>query len=143
MTTPTLIYEDDALRLTWHDDQKYYLSDWQPKFHKGEALKRAYQACLDAARARRGAIWLADASKMPVIDQSDQPWISQWFFPEFVRAGARYQASVVPAREVGRMSAFKAVEKAQAIGALVISVHKTRAEAEAAIREWRAKQEAS
>jgi hypothetical protein len=102
-------------------------------------LKRAYQACLDAARPRRGAIWLADASKMPVIDQTDQPWISGWFFPEFVRAGARYQASVVPAREVGRMSAFKAVEKAQSIGALTISVHKTRAEAEAAIRDWREK----
>ena len=58
-----------------------------------------------------------------------------------MRAGARYQASVVPAREVGKMSAFKAVEKAQAIGALTISVHKTRAEAEAAIREWRAKHE--
>ena len=139
MATSTLYYEDDALRITWHEPLEYYLSDWQPKFHKGEVLKRAYQACLDAARARRGAIWLADASKMPVIDQTDQPWISGWFFPEFVRAGARYQASVVPAREVGKRSAIKAVEKAQAIGALTISVHKTRAEAEAAIRDWREK----
>jgi hypothetical protein len=136
---PTLIYQDDALRIYWHEDPHYYLSDWQPVFRKGEALKRAYQACLDAARARRGAVWLADASKMAVIDQSDQPWISEWFFPEFVKAGARYQASVVPEREVGKMSAFKAVEKAQVVGALSISVHKTRAEAEAAIRDWHEK----
>ncbi len=141
MAPPTLIYEDEALKLTWQPDPGYYLSDWQPKFQKGELLKRAYQACLDAARARRGAIWLADASKMPVIDQTDQPWISGWFFPEFVRAGARYQASVVPAREVGKMSAFRAVENSQVIGALTISLHKTRAEAEAAIREWVQKQQ--
>ncbi len=139
MPTPTLVYQDDALKIFWNAEQSYYLSEWQPVFRKGEALKRAYQACLDAARARPGAIWLADARKIAVIDQADQRWIADWFFPEFVRAGARYQASVIPEKEVGKMSAFKAVEKAQQVGALTITAHATRADAEAAIREWREK----
>jgi hypothetical protein len=138
--SPTLIHQDDALRIYWNADERYYLSEWQPVFRKGEALKIAYQACLDAARAKPGAVWLADASKIAVIDQADQRWIADWFFPEFVRAGARFQASVVPEKEVGKMSAFKAVEKAQQVGALTITAHATRAEAEAAIREWHAKQ---
>jgi len=139
VSAPTLVYEDDALKIYWNEDSGYYLSEWQPVFRKGAVLKRAYQACLDAARARPGAIWLADASKMAVIDQADQIWVADWFFPEFVRAGARYQASVIPEKEVGKMSAFKAVERAQKAGELMITAHASRAEAEAAIRAWREK----
>src|SRR6516164_5990374 len=64
----TLVYQDDILRIYWHEKHQYYLSDWQPVFRKGEELRRAYQACIDAARARPGALWLVDASKFAVID---------------------------------------------------------------------------
>ena len=141
MPGPTLIYEDDALRIYWNEDRGYYLSEWQPNFRKGDALRRAYQACLDAARARPGAPWLADASRIAVIDQADQRWIADWFFPEFVRAGARYQASVVPVKEVGKMSAFKAVEKVRQDGELLMTTHPSRADAESAIASWREKHE--
>ena len=141
MSKLTLIYQDDALRLYWHEQHEYYLAEWQPVFRKGEDLKRAYQKCLDAARARRGAPWLADVSKVAVLDRADQQWISDWFFPEFIRAGARYQASVVPVKEVGKMSAFKAVEKVRKASDLLMTTHASRAEAEAAITSWREKHE--
>ena len=136
MPGPALIYEDDALRIYWNEDRGYYLSEWQPNYRKGDALRRAYQGCLDAARARPGAPWLADASRIPVIDQADQRWIADWFFPEFIRAGARYQASVVPVKEVGRMSARKAVEKVRQQGDLLMTRHPSLADAEAAIVAW-------
>jgi len=135
----TLVYQDEVLRIYWHDTHHYYLSEWQPVFRKGEELRRAYQACIDAARARPGALWLADASKFAVIDAADVKWIETWFWPEFVRAGAVYEAAVAPEKAVAKMSASRSVEKMLGKGGFEISVHPTRAEAEAALLEWRAK----
>jgi len=135
----TQIYKDDVLQIFWHEEHEYYLSDWQNVFRKGADLKRAYQACIDAAKARPGALWLADCSKFAVIDQNDVKWIESWFWPEFIKAGARYEAAVVPEKEVAKMSANRSVEKILKAGGFEISAHSTRASAEAALLEWREK----
>jgi hypothetical protein len=135
----TLVYEDDSLRIYWNEPHAYYLSDWQPVFRKGADLRRSYQACIDAARARPGALWLADASKFAVIDPGDVKWIESWFWPEFIRAGAVYEAAVMPEKEVAKMAANRSVEKMLKAGGFEITVHATRPEAEAALLEWRAK----
>jgi hypothetical protein len=138
-TKLTLLHEDDSLRLYWHEQHEYFLAEWQPVFRKGAALKRSYQACLEAARKRRGAPWIADVSKVAVIDKDDQRWISDWFFPEFVRAGVTYQAAVRAEKAVGKMSTQAAASSIWKSGTLEMSAHDTRAEAEAAILAWRAK----
>ncbi len=135
----TLVYQDDALKIYWNEQHAYYLSDWQPVFRKGADLRRCYQACIDAARARPGALWLADASKFAVLDPADVKWIEGWFWPEFIRAGAIYEAAVMPEKEVAKMSANRSVEKMLRSGGFEITVHTTRAEAEAALLEWRRK----
>jgi hypothetical protein len=132
----TLVKREDAVVIYWHEQHGYFLSDWQPVFTKGVALKRAYQACLDAARTRRGAPWLADASQLVVMDAADIAWIEDWFWPEFVKAGARYEAAVVPAKEVSKMSANRSVERVIASGRFEITTHATRAEAEVAVLAW-------
>jgi hypothetical protein len=132
----TLTAREDAVHVYWHEQHGYWLSDWQPVFKKGVDLRRAYQACLDAAKTRRGAPWLADASKFVVIDGADLAWIEDWFWPEFVRAGARYEAAVLPAKEVSKMSANRSVEKVLASGEFEITVHATREQAEAAVLAW-------
>ena len=139
MAALTLVYQDDMVRIYWNEDHEYYLSDWQPVFRKGDDLKRAYQACIDAARARPGALWLADASKFAVIDSADIGWIESWFWPEFVKAGAVYEAAVAPEKTVPKMSANRSVEKVLKSGRFEITVHATREKAEAALLEWRAK----
>jgi len=139
----TLVYQDDLVRIYWNEDHEYYLSDWQGVFRKGEELRRAYQACVDAARVRPGALWLADASKFAVIDAADIAWVESWFWPEFVRAGAVYEAAVAPEKTVSKMSATRSVEKVLKSGRFEISVHATRAEAEAALFEWREKKRKS
>ena len=141
MSNLTLIYEDDALKIFWHEQHEYYLSDWQPVFRKGADLKRSYQACIDAARARPGALWLADASKFAVIDPADVKWIESWFWPEFIRAGAIYEAAVPPEKEVAKMSANRSVEKMLKMGSFEITVHASRADAERALLAWREKHE--
>jgi hypothetical protein len=135
MSKLTLVHQDEVLHLYWHEEHAYYLADWQPVFRKGEALKQAYQACIDAARKRRGAPWLADVSKVPVLDQSDQKWISEWFWPEFTKAGVRCQIVVQAEKAVGKMSTQGAAKGIWKSG-IEVSVHQARAQAEAAILEW-------
>ncbi|HTO68590.1 MAG TPA: hypothetical protein VMR31_01910 [Myxococcota bacterium] len=142
MAAMTLVYEDAVLRIYWHEVHEYYLSEWLPVFRKGADLKRAYQACIDAARARPGAPWLADASKFAVIDPADVKWIETWFWPEFIRAGAAYEAAVAPEKTVSKMSASRSVEKMLQKGGFEITVHATRADAERALLEWQEKQRA-
>ena len=139
MAALTLVYQDDLVRIYWNEAHQYYLSDWQGVFRKGDALRRAYQACVDAARARPGALWLADASKFAVIDAADIAWVESWFWPEFVKAGAVYEAAVAPEKTVSKMSASRSVEKVLKSGRFEITVHETREAAEAALLEWRAK----
>jgi hypothetical protein len=138
----TLVYQDDALRLYWNEQHQYYMSEWQPAFRKGDDLRRAYQACLDAQRARPSAPWLTEASNFAVIDAADVQWIEDVFWPEFVKIGARYQAAVSPKKVVAKMSAARATRKLVKEGIFQTTQHATRAEAEAAIIEWHAKQRA-
>jgi hypothetical protein len=139
MAALTLVYQDDLVKIFWHEAHSYYLSEWQPVFRKGAELRRAYQACIDAARARPGALWLADASKFAVIDPNDVKWIESTFWPEFIRAGAIYEAALPPTKEVSKMSANRSVEKMLKTGGFEITIHATREEAEAALLAWRKK----
>jgi hypothetical protein len=135
----TLVYQDQLVRIYWNEEHSYYLSEWQPVFRKGEELRRAYQACIDAAKARPGALWLADASKFSVLDPEDVKWIESWFWPEFRRVGAVYEAAVPPQKEASKMSASRSVAKILKGGSFEISIHPTRAEAEKALLAWRKK----
>ena len=130
----TLVQREDAAHFYWHAGHGYLLARWQSVFCRGEKLKRAYQACIDATRAHPGAPWLADCRVMPVIDPADQDWIARWYFPELIRAGARYQAAVLPEKAVTRVSTAKAVEGLSS--QFQITVHRTFEEAEAAVLAW-------
>ena len=109
-------------------------------FRKGDDLRRAYRACIDTARTRPGAPWLSDASKYAVVDPADAKWVAEVFLPDFAKAGARVQAVIAPAKQVGKMSATRASESLPKLGALLTSAHLSRADAEAAIVEWQQKQ---
>jgi len=139
----TLVYEDELLRIYWHEQHGYFLSDWQPVFRKGDQLRRSYRACIDAAKTRPGAPWLIDASKYAVLDPADAKWVAEVFWPEFAKTGVRFQAAISPAKAVGKMSASRAAESLPKLGALVTSPHATRAAAEAAIVEWQTKRDHS
>ena len=135
----TLVYEDALLRIDWHEEGQYFLSDWLGAFRKGAQLRRAYQACVEQARARRPSVWLADTSRIQVLDPVDARWVADWFWPEFARAGVAYMAGVSPQKEISKMSVSRATEGLVESGSFEITAHATRAEAEAAIRDWHAK----
>jgi hypothetical protein len=134
-----LVFDDEALKIYWNETHRYLMSEWQYVFRKGDDLRRLYQACLDAAKSRRGSPWLIDSSKLSVLDIADTKWIEEWFWPEFIRAGATYAAVIPPEKAVSRMSANRSSKTVLERGGLQVTVHATRGEAEAALLEWREK----
>src|SRR5262249_25669386 len=128
MPEPVLEYEDELVRISWNLEHEYYLAEWKPAFRKGEPLRRAYQACVDAAFKRTGALWLADASDFSVLDPVDIEWVDRVFWPAFVRAGATYQASVPPKKEVSKLTARRSLTNLRKSGRFEMSLHATRAE---------------
>ena len=58
-----------------------------------------------------------------MIDSADIGWIESWFWPEFVKAGAVYEAAVAPEKTVPKMSASRSVEKVMKSDRFEITVH--------------------
>jgi hypothetical protein len=81
MAALTLVYEDDLLRVHWNEEGHYFLSDWLGVFRKGAQLRRAYQSASRWRRRGRPSVWLADTSKIQVLDPSDAKWVADWFWP--------------------------------------------------------------
>ena len=141
MGDTTLVYEDDMLRIYWNEQGRHFLADWLGVFRKGDPLRRAYQACVEQARARQPSVWLADISKLQVLDPADAQWVADCFLPEFTRAGVRYMAGVSPQKAVSKMSVGRATTSLVNLNGLETSTHANRAEAEAAIAAWWKKRE--
>ena len=140
MPDPSIEYEDDCVRIAWYLADEYYQAEWKSVFRKGEPLRRAYQACIEAAFKRPGALWLVDASHFSVLDPADVEWVEQKFWPAFVRAGAVYQACIVPKKEVSKLTARRSLTNLRKSGRFEMSLHTTREEAHAALAEFREKQ---
>jgi hypothetical protein len=123
-----LVYEDEILKLFWDTTARYHIAEWHGAV-KGEKLRTAAYACVNASRTRPSACWLADAtqSEVGVLDRADQQWMLDDFYPRLARNGVRHVAFVtlqqIPVRQMNKAFADK--------GPLEFHYHTTRAEAAA------------
>ncbi len=92
-----LVYEDELLKLFWDTAARYHIAEWHAAA-KGEKLRTAAYACVNASRTRPSASWLADASKPEVgmLEKADQQWMVDDFYPRLARNGVKYVAFVTP-----------------------------------------------
>ena len=135
------MYEDDLLRVYWNERGCYFLSDWLGVFRKGAQLRRAYQACVEAAKARRPSVLAGGHEQFPVLDPVDAKWVAEWFWPESARAGVRDMAASSPQKVVSKMSVSRATEGLAESGSMEISVQGAPRRGRAAIAAWHKKHE--
>lgn len=118
-----LVYEDELLKLFWDTEARYHVAVWQGAT-KGDKLRTAAYACVNASRTRPSAKWLADASEIGMLERPDQQWMVEDFYPRLARNGVRHVAFVtrmqLPVRHMN-----KGFEK----GSIEFQYHPTRAEA--------------
>lgn len=123
-----LVYEDDILKLFWDTAASYHIAEWHGGL-KGEKLRTAAYACVNASRTRTSPCWLADASQseLTVLERSDAQWMVDDFYPRLARNGVRHVAFVtsqqIPVRQMNKAFGDKS--------ALEFQYHTSRAEAAA------------
>ncbi len=118
-----LVYEDELLKLFWDTSARYHVAEWQGAV-KGDKLRTAAYACVNASRTRPSAKWLADAAGIGMLERADQQWMVEDFYPRLARNGVQHVAFVtlmhLPVRYMN-----KAFEK----GSIEFQYQETRAEA--------------
>ena len=89
-----LVYEDEIVKLFWDTQARYHIAEWHGAV-KGDKLRTAAYACVNASRTRPSKLWLADASDVGLIDVADQTWMVEDFYPRLARNGVQHVAFVV------------------------------------------------
>jgi SpoIIAA-like len=89
--------------VTWDPTCEAVHVEWQGWADSTE-LREVLEAGLGALTGHRGSRWLADCGDMKVVQQSDQEWIEQSWFPRVLGAGLRRMAIVIPKSGLARMN---------------------------------------
>ncbi len=81
--------------LRWEPALRAVCLEWQGWADPAE-FAAALEAGLGALIEHRGSRWLADCRDMKTIQQSDQEWLDQSWFPRVIAAGLHRMAVVIP-----------------------------------------------
>ncbi len=89
--------------VSWEAASKAVFIEWQ-----GWANPDEFAAALDSGVAtlieHRSTLWLADCRGMKAIQQSDQEWLDQHWFPRVLAAGLKRMALVIPKSTLAAMN---------------------------------------
>jgi hypothetical protein len=124
------VYEDEILKLFWDTQLHYHIAEWHGAV-KGDKLRTAAYACVNASRARPAARWLADATDVGLIDGSDQQWMVDDFYPRLARNGVGRVAFVVPEKTLLHIPVRRMNRAFGEKGSIEFQYFATRAEAAA------------
>ena len=79
----------------WEPTTRAVWIEWQGWADPAE-FAAALEAGLGSLTEHRASRWLADCREMKAIQESDQEWLDQSWFPRMIAAGLRRMAMVVP-----------------------------------------------
>ncbi|HXX46786.1 MAG TPA: hypothetical protein VEN47_01075 [Myxococcota bacterium] len=123
-----LVYEDEILKLFWDTEQHYHLAEWHGAV-KGDKLRTAAYACVNASRTRPASRWLADATDVGLMDGADQQWMVEDFYPRLCRNGVQKVAFVVPEKTLVHIPVRRMNKAFGEKGSIEFQYHPTRAAA--------------
>jgi hypothetical protein len=114
--------------LRWDPSFRAVCIEWQGWADPAEFVA-ALEAGLGALIEHRGSRWLADCRDMKAIQQSDQDWLDQVWFPRIIAGGLRRMAVVVPKSGLA-LSNLEDVIRRVPVNAIDVAFFATVAEAE-------------
>jgi hypothetical protein len=123
-----LVYEDEILKLFWDTAAHYHVAEWHGAV-KGDKLRTAAYACVNASRTRPSELWLADAIDVGLMDGADQQWMVEDFYPRIARNGVQKVAFVVPEKTLVHIPVRRMNKAFGEKSTLEFQYHSTRAAA--------------
>jgi len=99
------------LTLIWDEESRALIAQWKGGFI-GRNIKEGLDVGLEEfLKYRPNAQWIGDATEIGMINQDEQDWIDNDWFPRFLKSGVRYMAVVQPWSILARMSVKEIVAK--------------------------------
>jgi hypothetical protein len=127
-------YDKDHLTATYDDATDTVVMEWYT-FAEGEPFREGLDAGLDLVKQEGAENWLADLKDLGTVDQDDQEWSNQDWFPRAMETTLTNMAIVQPESVVANMSVENIMQEV-GDGAITTHYFDDRAEAE----DWLAAQ---
>jgi hypothetical protein len=99
----TIISDMPFLTIHWDRAAEVVTLEWR-EFVKGAAYRDSLDKALETAIENEGHRWLADTRNMQVVDQADQRWINEDWYPRAVAGGITRMALVMPESTLAKMA---------------------------------------
>ena len=124
-------FESAHIRIFWDEQMQCVVGEWLG-FAKGNDFRKPLVKGLELARNMRARKWLADTRKLGVVTKDDLEWHEKELIPQFVQAGVRYVATVIPEDVFAKWS-LEALKQAKELkeSALIVNTFGTLDEAKA------------
>ena len=103
------------LNIYWLEDIEAVRMEWK-KYAAGKDFRNGLDTGLELIRKKNSSRWLADLRKMQVVNQEDQQWSNDDWFPRAIKAGIRKMAIIVPMDIFGKMSVNRIMQNISDIG---------------------------
>ncbi len=123
-------YDEPHLTAHYERDRDVVVMDWHG-FATGEEYREGLNAGLELAKREGARNWLADLREMGTVDQADQEWSNEEWFPRALQSDLTNMAIVQPEAVVAEMSVENIMQEV-GDGALTTHYFDDRTEAE----EW-------
>lgn len=96
-------FDSDYLTIQYDADIDAVVMDWHD-FTKGEQFRDGLDRGLDLVKSENSRNWLADLRDLGAVDQDDQEWSNEDWFPRAIQAGLENMAIVKPESAIAEMS---------------------------------------
>ena len=103
-------FNSPYLSIHWNEKIPCVMMEWK-KFVKGSAFRGGLDKGLELLISKGTSRWLADLRSLQVLDQKDQEWSNEDWFPRAIAGGIRYMAIVVPLDVLAEMSVNRIMER--------------------------------
>ena len=85
----------DECDIFYNEDLHIVQSVWKGVYAEGETLRKIFNELIHALESKKASIIIADAREMLIINQNDQQWTINDWYPRAIAAGFRYQGLIL------------------------------------------------
>lgn len=130
-------YDKQHLTAEYNSHTDTVVMNWHG-FAEGEAFREGLDAGLELVKEKGARNWLADLRELGAVDQDDQEWSNEEWFPRALETSLTNMAIVQPESVIANMSVDNIMQEV-GDGAITTHYFDDREDAE----EWLAEQRAS
>lgn len=108
-------YESEYLEVEYDPELDAVRMQWK-QFVSGDPFREGLDRGLELLRERGAANWYADLRQLGAVDQDDQEWSNEEWFPRALEAGVQNMAIVRPESVVAEMSVDNIMQEVEETG---------------------------